>query len=92
VPVRLVFGGRRFGAAGLGWDVPLSSISRNVRLTHRRPANNPDTSPQAREQLTLSLEGGGIELVRKADDTGWVARRNDAQIEVRDVGGGARNV
>ena len=28
------------------------------------------------------------DLVRNADDTGWVARRNDAQLEVRDVGGG----
>ena len=26
--------------------------------------------------------------MRKADDTGWVARRNAAQLEVRDVGGG----
>ena len=34
------------------------------------------------------MDGGGIELVRKADDTGWVARRADAQLEVRDVGGG----
>jgi hypothetical protein len=88
VPVQVLYGGRRFGAAGLGWDVPLSSISRNVRLAHRRPANLPDTSPQAREQLTLTLNGGGIDLVRKADDTGWVALRNDAQLEVRDVGGG----
>ena len=27
VPVQVVFGGRRFGAAGLGWDVPLSPFA-----------------------------------------------------------------
>ena len=84
VPVQVVYGGRRFGAAGLGWDVPLSFIRRDVRVAHRRPANIPNASPQPREQLTLD----GMALVRKADDTGWVARRNDAQLEVRDVGGG----
>jgi hypothetical protein len=70
----------RFGAAGLGWDVPLSSIRRDVRIAHRRPVNIPDAFPQPREQLTLD----GTVLVRKADETGWVAR-NDAQLEVRDA-------
>ena len=57
VPVQVVYGGRRFGAAGLGWDVPLSFIRRDVRVAHRRPANIPDASPQPREQLTLTLDG-----------------------------------
>ena len=69
VPVSVVYGGRRFGAAGLGWDVPLSSIRRDGRIAHRRPANMPDVLPQSREQLTLD----GTVLVRKADETGWVA-------------------
>src|SRR5690348_2552207 len=34
VPVSLVYGGRRFGAAGLGWDVPLSTIRRSVTVAH----------------------------------------------------------
>ena len=84
VPVRVVHGGRRFGAAGLGWDVPLSSIRRDVRIAHRRPANIPDARPQPREQLSLD----GMDLVRNAENTAWVARRNNAQLEVRDVGGG----
>ena len=88
VSVRVVYGGRRFGAAGLGWDVPLSLIRRNVTVAHRRPADNPDANPQPREQLSLVLDGGGVDLVRNAEDTAWVARRDEAQLEVRDVGGG----
>ncbi len=88
VSVRVVYGGRRFGAAGLGWDVPLSFIRRNVTVAHRRPADNPDANPQPREQLSLVLDGGGVDLVRNAEDTAWVARRDEAQLEVRDVGGG----
>ena len=48
------------------------------------PANIPEESPQPREQLTLD----GMDLVRNGENTAWVARRNDAQLEVRDVGGG----
>src|SRR5690242_12856820 len=38
VPVQVVYGGHRVGAAGLGWDVPLSFIVRNTTIAHRRPA------------------------------------------------------
>ena len=80
MPVQVVFGGRRFGAAGLGWDVPLSSISAMcaspiaARPIYRKRARS------QREQLTLN----GMDLVRNAENTAWVARRNDAQLEVRD--------
>jgi hypothetical protein len=47
VPVSVVYGGRRFGAAGLGRDMPLSSIRRNVRIAHRRPANEVVWPPDA---------------------------------------------
>ena len=48
------------------------------------PANIPEGSPQPREQLTLN----GMDLVRNAENTAWVARRNNAQLEVRDGVGG----
>ncbi len=88
VPLRIVFGGNRVGAAGQGWDVPLSFIRRDTTIAHRRPANNPGASPQAREQLSLTLDGSRTDLVRNAANTAWLARRNGAQLEVRDVGGG----
>jgi hypothetical protein len=71
VPLQVVYGGRQFGTAGLGWDVPLSSVRRDVTVARRRPANNPDASPQPREQLSLTLDGKGIDLVRNAEDTAW---------------------
>jgi hypothetical protein len=88
VPVQIVYGGHRVGAAGLGWDVPLSYIFRDTTIAHRRPANLPDASPQAREQVLLMLDGQRIDLVRNAADTAWVARRDGAQLEVRDLRNG----
>jgi hypothetical protein len=90
VPVQIVYGGHRVGAAGLGWDVPLSYIFRDTTIAHRRPEKNfSDASPQAREQVLLMLDGQRIDLVRNAADTVWVARRNGAQLEVRDRGNGS---
>ena len=88
VPVQIVYGGHRVGAAGLGWDVPLSYIFRDTTIARRRPANIADASPQAREQVLLMLDGQRIDLVRNAADTAWVARRDSAQLEVRDRGDG----
>src|SRR5262249_5519290 len=46
VPLSIVFGGHRVGAAGLGWDVPLSFIHRNTTIAHRRPTSTHGASPQ----------------------------------------------
>ena len=35
LPLSVVYGEHRFGAAGLGWDVPLSFIRRDVTIAHR---------------------------------------------------------
>ena len=87
LPLSVVYGGHRFGAAGRSWDVPFSSIRRNVTVAHRRPASNPDASPQGREQLSLN----GTDLVPMGQNsTGqniWRARGSE-QIEVRDLLGG----
>jgi hypothetical protein len=88
VPLHISYGGNKVGAAGLGWDVPLSYIFRDTTIARRRPANFPDASPQAREQVLLMLDGQRIDLVRNAADTAWVARRDGAQLEVRDRGDG----
>jgi len=37
VPLQVVYGGRNVGAAGMGWDVPLSYIFRSASIAHRRP-------------------------------------------------------
>ena len=88
VPVQIVNRAHRVGAAGLGWDVPLSYIFRDITtIAYRRPANFADASPQAREHVLLMLNGQRIDLVRNAIATAWVARLNGAQLEVRDLGG-----
>jgi hypothetical protein len=88
LPLRVVSGGNQVGAAGLGWEVPLSFIRRDLTIAHRRPVNTANVTPQAREQLSLALGGSRTDLIRNGADTAWLARRDDAQIEVRDVGGG----
>ena len=62
LPLSIVSSGRRMGAAGLGWDVPLSYILRENTFTHRRPAGAPgsggsNTPPQPREQIILVFDG-----------------------------------
>ena len=42
LPVGIVSGGHTTGAAGLGWDVPLSFVRRDATLAHRRPMTIPD--------------------------------------------------
>src|SRR5438105_2829950 len=37
VPVSVVYGGRAVGAAGMGWDVPLTYIIRDTSFAHRLP-------------------------------------------------------
>ena len=92
VPVSVVYGGNRFGAAGLRWDVPFSSIHRHVSIANRRPANIPEIAPQPREQVSLSFDGGSYTLVRNAENTAWFAQRGGEQLEVRDAGGGVLNL
>src|SRR5437870_9667693 len=37
VPVQVTYGGRAVGAAGMGWDVPISYILRDTTYAHRLP-------------------------------------------------------
>jgi len=87
VPVQVVYGGRQVGAAGMGWDVPLSFLFRNTTIAHRRP--KPQAALVAPEQLSLTLFGEHLDLVRSAANTAWVARRGTEQLEVRANGDGA---
>ena len=89
LPLQVVRGGNRVGAAGLGFDVPFSSIHFDRTVAYRRPIGEGNGAASAREQLTLVLNGSSTLLVRNAADAAsWLALRNDAQMEVRDVGGG----
>src|SRR5262245_14830358 len=94
VPLSVVYGGRQFGAAGLGWDVPLSYIYHSKTIAHHRPkpasfsvdVQTPINSP---DLFTLMLLGERIELVGNAANTAWVGRHGSEQLEVRAIGDGA---
>ncbi|MDC8016249.1 RHS repeat-associated core domain-containing protein [Tahibacter soli] len=92
VPLRVVYGGRRVGAAGLGWDVPLSFIARSTTTSQQRPAPQAFslTPPplSAPERLSLNLDGASVDLVRNAANTAWTGIRGDSTIEVRSGGDG----
>src|SRR5688500_10774982 len=60
IPLQIVSGTRGFGAAGVGWDTPLSSVYVDRTLARRRPVMDPGERPMAREQVTLSLPGRQI--------------------------------
>jgi hypothetical protein len=78
LPVRVITQGRLIGAAGLGWDVPLSYIFKSTTTAHRRPAPLASSADplRASERMTLMLAGQSYELVRNADDTAWLAQQN----------------
>ncbi|MEZ4376173.1 MAG: RHS repeat-associated core domain-containing protein [Polyangiaceae bacterium] len=87
VPLSVVYGGNQVGAAGVGWDVPISYILRSDTEAHRRPVMHADGSVAPPVRWSLILGGSSIDLVRNAEDTAWVGRRN-AQMEVRSDGEG----
>jgi hypothetical protein len=89
VPVQVLYRGNRVGAAGLGWDVPLSYVFRSATIAHRRPKPAPFFSVtvpipiNSRVEYFVMLGGERVDLVRNAADTGWVGRRGNTQLEVR---------
>jgi len=86
IPVEIVYRERGVGAAGLGWDVPLSYIYRDRTIAHRRPMPMANGAWQAREAITLVLGGRQMDLVQTA--SGWAARRDAPDILVRQQGDG----
>jgi hypothetical protein len=85
VPLQIVSGGRGVGAAGLGWDVPLSYVRRDTSVAHRRPIMHGDSEPVGREQVSLAFQGQQFDLVRKGP--AWVPRRAAPEISVREQHG-----
>jgi hypothetical protein len=86
VPLHIVYGEHGVGAAGQGWDVPLSFIRRDTTFAHRRPLGSPGFAPPPHEQVSLVLEGRRMILVRTA--SGWVAQRDAPDLLIREQGDG----
>src|ERR1044071_6488044 len=86
VPVQITYSEHGVGAAGRGWDVPLSYIRRDTTVIHRRPVGTANAAPAPREQVSLTLGGRSTDLVPVTN--GWIARNDDAQLQVRNQADG----
>jgi hypothetical protein len=76
IPVSVAGSGTRMGAAGRGWDVPLSYVSKNTSLAYTRPMSS-GLFPATGTTYSLSLLGRSVELVPKLGESvagKWVAR------------------
>src|SRR6516165_4356733 len=83
LPLQLVSGTRGVGAGGLGWDLPLSYVRRDTSFAHRRPAIGSDVAPQARTQVSLSLQGRRMQLVPKGSV--WVSQHDSPELTLREL-------
>jgi RHS repeat-associated protein len=84
IPLRIVHGGRKVGAAGLGWDVPLSHLQQQRTFARRRPVFGQYVLPEPRGRTTLSLLGREVELIPSG--TVWVARTGTLELTARQDG------
>src|ERR1044071_1406751 len=95
VPLSVVYGGRAVGAAGMGWDIPLTYIVRDTSYAHRLPYYDDTVTnsirgtlpPSGVEQLVLVMGGQPTRLMRigdQAKSTTWVPVHDGPQLEVHD--------
>src|ERR1044071_1127948 len=88
VPVQITYSEHGVGAAGRGWDVPLSYIRRDNTVVHRRPVGTANVAPAPREQVSLTLDGRSMDLLPLTTG-GWIARNDDAQLQVSNQSDGS---
>ena len=88
VPVQITYSEHGVGAAGRGWDVPLSYIRRDNTVVHRRPVGTANVAPAPREQVSLTLDGRSMDLLPLTTGD-WIARNDDAQLQVRSQSDGS---
>jgi hypothetical protein len=75
IPFELVSTGPQAGAAGAGWDIPLSFIRVDDSYVHRKTLTSEGSGAlQPNEQVVLSLGGRTTQLV--PTQSGWVPRSN----------------
>ena len=76
VPFGVNYGGRRAGAAGLGWDIPLTYIFQDTTIAHRKPANRPDLAPTPMVPIEMSFNGETIDILENGSTGNYRARKN----------------
>jgi hypothetical protein len=88
--VQITYSEHGVGAAGRGWDVPLSYIRDDTTVIRRRPKGNANVAPESREQVSLVLSGRVTDLIfagtvttTTGTDSTWIARDDDVMLQVR---------
>jgi hypothetical protein len=88
IPAQIISGTRGFGAAGLGWDVPLSFVYIDRSYVRRRPAMTPGSTLSPRERISVSLLGRRADMLPRTTPQGieWIGR-DAADLSLRDNNG-----
>lgn len=84
LPLQITYITHGVGAAGLGWDVPLSYIQQNRTLAHHRPTSAADQTLSLPQHTILSLIGQAVELLPQGPN--WVARIGTLELQVHQDG------
>jgi hypothetical protein len=82
--VQVAFGGHAVGAAGVGWDVPLSYVRVDDSIAKRKPRNKPGAPAAGRRLITVAIAGQTTVLVPKGN--AWVAQTDSATLSAQQVG------
>jgi RHS repeat-associated protein len=83
VPLAITYTGTsQAGAAGIGWDVPLSYVRRSVTTWHRKPAAA-SSSVFVPERIILALGGLQQLMVPSAQPNVWLPLLGDEYTELR---------
>ncbi len=72
IPLSIVSGAHGFGAAGVGWDIPISYVFVDDSFAHRRPSMLPGADARPRERVTVALLGRTVEMVPRGSE--WIGR------------------
>jgi RHS repeat-associated protein len=90
IPFQIVFGSRGVGAAGLGWDIPLSFVRKDSTLADHKPRYEfpkAGGAPTTRDRYTVTLDGETLDLVPHpaGTTTTWVAQHDATELSVQQV-------
>jgi len=85
-PLQIVYRAQGVGAAGLGWDIPLSYVQSDRSFARRRPLSAPGALAVPRQRTYLSLLGQTAELDQQGSSDQWLAHSDTLALRVRKNG------
>lgn len=86
VPLQILSGGSRVGAAGAGWDVPLSYVMVDNSIDRRKPRYD-TAQTRARQRVSVTINAQSTEMVLTSNGL-WKPRKDDAILSAEPKNGG----